>query len=200
MVNPKLFGIVLTLGLIVTTLYSQNIMGSEQDHSEVVDLDIGEAEASNATMAGAASQTTTNGNTTEFLSIQTAQSGSISQINDTAYLLELDNVSDSTILFSDRPERIVETVSTSDFVGNWTTGPNSFSEDEPNDALIVKNAQTGDLETAVIESFTPVYDIATNSLTYTITAENAISIGLPEEFGQSILVADNKNSLPPSPA
>ena len=44
---------------------------------------------------------TVNGNMTgiKFLSIQNAQSGSISPINDTAYLLELNNVSDKTILF-----------------------------------------------------------------------------------------------------
>jgi hypothetical protein len=63
---------------------------------------------------------TTSANTTdvEFLTIQSAQSGSLAQINETAYTLELDNVSDSTILFSDRPDRIVTSVSTSDFVGN----------------------------------------------------------------------------------
>ncbi|MGA7368108.1 MAG: hypothetical protein WBX01_03195 [Nitrososphaeraceae archaeon] len=90
--------------------------------------------------------------------IQRAQSGSISQINETAHTLELNNVSDSTILFSDRPNRIVDTVSTSDFVGNWTTGPDSFAVDAPNDVLIVENIQSGNLETAIVESFDPVYD------------------------------------------
>ncbi|HZD36073.1 MAG TPA: hypothetical protein VE130_12785, partial [Nitrososphaeraceae archaeon] len=133
---------------------------------------------------------TANENTTDiqFLAIQSAQSGSLSQINDTAYTLELNDVANRTILFSDRPERIVETVSTADFVGNWSAGQNSFSADEPNDALIVEDTQTGDLETAVIESFNPVYDTNTNTLTYTIMAENGTSISLPEEFGQSVLV------------
>ncbi len=132
------------------------------------------------------------GNTTdvEFLSIQNAQSGSLSQINATAYTLELNNVSNKTIMFSDRPERIVESASTSDFIGNWSTGVNSFATDAPNDALIVENTQTGQLETAIIESFDPVYDIATNSLTYTIMTDNATSIGLPREFGQALLVID----------
>jgi len=35
-----------------------------------------------------------------FLGIQSAYSGSISQVNDTAYSLELSDVSDKTILFS----------------------------------------------------------------------------------------------------
>ena len=150
-----------------------------------------DVEADNATTMMMNNQTA-DGNMTgvEFLSIQNAQSGSISQINETAYTLDLNNVSDKTIQFSDRPNRIVETVSTSDFVGNWTTGTNSFSSDEPNDALIVEDTQTGNLDTVVIESFNPVYDIATNGLTYTITAENA-TIDLPREFGQTVLVIDN---------
>jgi hypothetical protein len=58
------------------------------------DIDIAEAlEAENATMAGAPNQTTTNGNTTDvqFLTIQNAKSGSIFEINATAYTLELNN-------------------------------------------------------------------------------------------------------------
>jgi DNA-binding beta-propeller fold protein YncE len=135
---------------------------------------------------------TADGNTTDvqFLSIQTAQSGSLSQINATAYELELNNVANDTIQFSDRPNRIVETVSTSDFVGNWTAGLNSFAADAPNDALIVEDTPTGNLETYVMESFSPVYDTNTNTLTYTIVAENATSVGLPEEFGQTVLVID----------
>ena len=57
------------------------------------------------------------GNTTDpdmpkFFAIQHAQSGSISEINETTYSLELYDVSDKTILFSDRPNRIVTSLST----------------------------------------------------------------------------------------
>ena len=188
--------------LIVTAVVSasisiQNALASNiitnEDGVEDADVDVLEAvEAGNATMAGEANQTATNGNTTavEFLSIQTAQSGSVSQINATAYTLELNNITNDTIQFSDRPNRIVEIVSTADFVGNWSTGTNSFAADAPNDALIVEDTKTGTLETAIIESFAPIYDIATNSLAYTITAENATSINLPVEFGQTVLVID----------
>jgi hypothetical protein len=93
-------------------------------------------------------------------------------------------------MFSDRPNRIVETISNSNFVGNWTTGPNSFVADAPNDALIVEDTESGELDTAVIESFNLVYDTATNTLTYTIMAENGTSIDLPGEFGQTVLVID----------
>ena len=39
----------------------------------------------------------------KFFAIQHAQSGSLLEINDTAYTLELNDVSGKTILFSDRP-------------------------------------------------------------------------------------------------
>ena len=60
--------------------------------------------------------------TPKFFAIQHANSGSLSEINTTAYSLELSDVSDKTILFSDRPDRIVMSESTSDFIGNWSTG------------------------------------------------------------------------------
>lgn len=80
---------------------------------------------------------TNNGNTTviQYLAIQNALSGSISEINAKSHKLELGSVSDSTILFSSRPERIVTTVTTSDFVDNWTTGPDSFASDTPYDVF-----------------------------------------------------------------
>ncbi|HZD36444.1 MAG TPA: hypothetical protein VE130_14670 [Nitrososphaeraceae archaeon] len=180
---------------LIASISAENIMASAyasgSTRTGTADLDIAEAEeAGNTTMM---TNQTSNGNMTgvEFLSIQSAQSGSLSQINETAYTLELNNVANKTILFSDRPERIEETISTTDFVGNWTAGPNSFESDEPNDALIVENTQTGDLETAIIESFSPVYDTNTNTLTYIIMAENGTSIDLPNGFGQAILVIDS---------
>jgi hypothetical protein len=205
MVISKVFVMMLALSasiIAVAILHSQDATssvyaGQTEGSTRVgpADLDIAEAaEAENATMAGAANQSTANGNMTgvEFLSIQNAQSGSISPVNETAYTLELNNVANKTILFSDRPNRIVTSISTSDIVGNWTTGPNSFATDAPNDALIVENTETGELETAIIESFNPVYDVDTNMLTYTIMTENGTSIELPSDFGQAILVIDNK--------
>jgi len=200
MISPKVFVMisVLTVSLVaITVLHSQNAMASYAGQSQgsirtgVADLDVEEVEeAENATMT---TNQTTSGNTTgvEFLSIQNAQSGSISQINETAYTLELNNVANRTIQFSDRPNRIVETVSTADFIGNWTDGSNSLAADAPNDALIVKDTQTGEIYTAIIESFSPVYDMTTNRLIYTIMAENGTSMNMPSEFRQSVLVIDD---------
>ena len=62
-----------------------------------------------------------------FFAIQHAASGSISEINEITYSLELNDVSDTNILFSDRPDRIVKSTATSDFTGNRSTGQDSFS-------------------------------------------------------------------------
>lgn len=69
----------------------------------------------------------------------------------------LDNVSDSMILFSERPERIVTVANTSDFIGNWTLGRNNFVVDAPN-ALVVLRYKHGKQDTGMIELFNPVYD------------------------------------------
>ncbi|MGD1834447.1 MAG: hypothetical protein ACPKQO_01855 [Nitrososphaeraceae archaeon] len=54
----------------------------------------------------------------KFIAIQHAQSGSLSDIKETTYSLELNDVLDKTILVSDRPDRIVTSVSTSEFIDN----------------------------------------------------------------------------------
>ena len=49
--------------------------------------------------------------------------------------LTLQDVSPSTLYFSDRPERVVGHLTTEQFVEQWTEGPNSFFEDPPNAVL-----------------------------------------------------------------
>ncbi|MGD1837442.1 MAG: hypothetical protein ACPKPY_05225 [Nitrososphaeraceae archaeon] len=124
----------------------------------------------------------------KFFAIQHAQSGSISEINETAYSLQLNDVSDKTILFSDRPDRIVTSVSTSDFIGNWATGEDSYSTDAPNAALIIDELERQDI--AILELFNPVYDSEKKSLTYEVTPVNTISMKLTGEFEHTTLVID----------
>jgi hypothetical protein len=195
--KPKIVVIFLVIAVVASVLAVttgfQGVMASyiPGHATEVGDIYIAEAtEAENATIAAA--NQTVNRETTgvEFLGIQNAQSGSISQINTTAYTLELSNVSNGTIMFSDRPERIVETVSTSDFVRNWTAGPNSFSADAPNAALVIKDKQASQLDTAIIELFDPKYDMTTNTLTYTVMTENGTTIHVPREFGATVMIID----------
>jgi hypothetical protein len=135
-----------------------------------------------------------NGNVTgaKFLFIQGAQSGSVSEVNATTSTLELSDVSDKTIFFSDRPDRIVGSANSTDFIGNWSIGENNFAVDPPNAVLILDDEVEQRQDFAIIELFNPVYDSEENTLKYDITAENATtSIDLPGEFGQSTLVIDD---------
>jgi len=132
-------------------------------------------------------------NTTEhvpkFFAIQHSQSGSISEINETTYSLELNNVSDKTILFSDRPDRIVISESTSDFIDNWPVGEDSFAVNAPNAVLVVDN-QDGQQYTAIVEVFNPIYDYNKKVLQYIVTPDNATAIDLPSEFIQTTMILD----------
>jgi hypothetical protein len=146
-------------------------------------------------VANAQSTTAQGGNMTgaTFLFIQHAQSGSVSEVNATTSTLELSDVSDKTIMFSDRPDRIVGSIDTTDFVGNWSTGPDSFAADPPNAVLVLDDEEGEGEDLAIIELYNPEYDSEANTLRYDITAENATtSIDLPSEFGQSTLVIDDE--------
>lgn len=127
-----------------------------------------------------------------FLSIQHAKSGSIFEDNAISFTLELDNASDKTIMFSDRPERIVTPVNTSDFIGNWhwywSTGPKSFTTDPPNATLIV--GDEGNQDIMIVELTNPVHDPTAKTLKYDVVLENRTSTDIPNEFGQSTLVID----------
>ncbi|HEY7695146.1 MAG TPA: hypothetical protein VH797_03490, partial [Nitrososphaeraceae archaeon] len=79
-------------------------------------------------------------------------------------------------------------ISTSNFVGNWTEGKDSFAENAPNAVLVVDDSEEQD--TVIIELFNPVYDAKKKTLKYDVTPDNATSIELPSEFGQSTLVID----------
>jgi hypothetical protein len=124
----------------------------------------------------------------KFLSIQHAQSGSISEINATAYSLQLNDVSDKTILFADRPNRIVTLISTDNFIGNWSAGDDSFLLDPPNAVLVVDEKEGQD--TTIVELFNPIYKIDERTLKYDAIPDNTTSIDLPDKFGQSTLVID----------
>jgi hypothetical protein len=167
-------------GIITLSVTGLNVMGSV----------VAQTTGDNATMSG-------NMTGVRFLFIQGAQSGSISEVNATTSTLELSDISDKTILFSDRPNRIVGSANTTDFIGNWSIGTNNFAVDPPNAVLILDDEVEQRQDLAIIELFNPVYDSEANTLKYDITAVNATttttSINLPGEFGQSTLVIDDDN-------
>ena len=107
----------------------------------------------------------------KFFAIQHANSGSIDEINTTGYSLELNEVSDKTILFSDRPDRIVMSVSTFDFIGNLSRGVEGYLTNPPN-AILVVDEQDGKEDFVIVELFYSVYDVDKNVLKYEIILEN----------------------------
>jgi hypothetical protein len=75
--------------------------------------------------------------TPTFLAIQHAAMGSVSEINSTSYSLQFDDISNKIVLFSERPNRIVQTQTVDNFIGNWTRGQDSFQLNPPNAALVM---------------------------------------------------------------
>jgi hypothetical protein len=68
--------------------------------------------------------------TEESMFVQTAQG-----IDSTGDTLTLRGVTPSTLYFSDRPQRVVGHMTTTDFVDLWGAGDNSFEADPPNAVL-----------------------------------------------------------------
>lgn len=64
--------------------------------------------------------------------------------------LTLNDVTPSTLYFSDRPKRVVGHMSTADFVDLWGEGDNSFEEDPPNAVLAFLEAGDQAPEDAVV--------------------------------------------------
>lgn len=87
--------------------------------------------------------------TADFLFVQNAQS-----IHYTDGKLTLKGVSPTTIMFSDRPERIAGHMATTRFVPFWSKGKDSFLADPPNATLsIVNEDQVNDV---VVELRDPI--------------------------------------------
>jgi hypothetical protein len=139
-------------------------------------------------------ETGTNIESPQFLAIQHAQSGTISDINSTSYTLQLNDLADKTILFSDRPNRIVVTETTRAFVGNWTSGEDSFQVDPPNAALVLTDDQEDDV--FEIELFNPIYDEDENAIMYDfrVLANTTSPPDLPPNLGKSVLIIDSSES------
>lgn len=66
----------------------------------------------------------------ESMFVQTAQG-----ITSDGKTLSLQGVTPSTLYFSDRPQRVVGHMATTDFVDLWDEGENSFEADPPNAVL-----------------------------------------------------------------
>jgi len=101
------------------------------------------------------------------------------------------------ILFSDRPDRIVKTESTQQFLDGWYNTDrenNSFFLDPPNAALIIDDQEGQDV--VVVELFEPAYDYDSNILVYNFKYLNNTTNKLPSEFGKMTLLIDKFNFGP----
>ena len=140
-------------------------------------------------------QDPTNSSIVKFLFIQHGESGIISKINSTTYSLHLNDLADNVILFSDRPNRIVDTQSIQEFIGNWTQGEDSFEIDPPNAALTFLEDDNQKIDALVIELYNIEYDEEQNILKYDFTfLDNTTAASLPDlpyKTGESILVIDS---------
>ncbi|MGD1838906.1 MAG: hypothetical protein ACPKPY_12725 [Nitrososphaeraceae archaeon] len=167
------FLVVIKIILVTTTTLSSHTAYSE--NNKVNDINIGKFF------------------TSPVLSIQQANSGLISEINSTTYLVRLNDVSDKTVSFADRPDGFVEARNTSDFIGNWSIligAHTSYAEVPPNAALIVDDKK-GLQEIFVIELYNPVYDNDENILKYDFTVvDNSTFDKLPLDIGHSALIID----------
>lgn len=81
--------------------------------------------------------------------------------------MTLRGVAQSTVYFSDRPERVVGHIATSNFVTIWGEGDDSFEDDPPNAVLAFAEGGHAVPSDIVIEITEPMLD--GEDLTYKIT-------------------------------
>jgi hypothetical protein len=151
-----------------------------------------------------ASATCAEGPTMLFL--QAFQAGNIipKEGDDGRYILTLEQGLGHTVYFSDRPDRIVGSAPTPEFLAEL-----SFPDDNPPNATLVVEMEPGQTEVVVLELFDPVYDNTTHTATYEVAvlAEFERSNGFAEtdadlaellpEFGAAHLFIDDCASACP---
>ena len=100
-----------------------------------------------------------------MLFVQSFQAGSVAPTagSDGRYTLTLEQGLGHTIYFSDRPDRIVGSMPTPQFLSEI-----GFSEGNPPNAALVVETDEGQTEVAVLELFDPGYDEPTRTATYEV--------------------------------
>jgi hypothetical protein len=100
--------------------------------------------------------------TEEAMFVQTAQG-----IDSDGKTLTLRGITPSTLYFSDRPQRVVGHMTTTDFVDLWAIGDNSFESDPPNAVLAFLEPGADVPEDVVVVLKQPTLDGA-GELSYSI--------------------------------
>jgi hypothetical protein len=114
----------------------------------------------------------------EYLFVQTARSGTVKD-----GMLTLKQVSEQTLFFTDRPNRMAGHISTVHFLDNWATGKDSFKNDPPNATLSILDGKT--MTNIVLELTNPV--LTGHTVQYNINILEGTPI---ETFGAASLFFD----------
>ena len=124
----------------------------------------------------------------EFFALQHALSGSITESNKSSYTLELNNISDKMILFSNEPDRLVKSIGTDDFINKLIEETNGLQSSQANVELVLdlKDGQ----KSFVVELSNPEYQKQNKLLKYDILLNESKS-GLQTQFGEVTLVIDS---------
>ncbi len=115
----------------------------------------------------------------QFMFVQSAKTASYHDGK-----LTLKGVTPATVFFSDRPDRLVGHMPTSEFIPFWSQGQDSFLKDNPNASLSV--FQTG-AEPAVVEMTLKNPQLTGADLTYEVTLLNG---KVPEGGAEATLFID----------
>ena len=118
--------------------------------------------------------------TEEAMFVQTAQG-----IQSADGTLTLRGITPSTLYFSDRPQRVVGHLATTDFVDLWGAGDNSFETDPPNAVLSFLEPGAGVPEDVVIVIKEP--HLSNGDLSYSI---EVLEGAVPADTGPVTLFID----------
>ena len=108
----------------------------------------------------ACSGRTLNASSTESPQLMFVQSAEDLKVDPAANTLRLVKVSQQTLYFSDRPQRIAGHLKMADYLKEWTAqaGKDNFGDDPPNATLSVYEAGQPDNTVVVVEITNPVVD------------------------------------------
>ena len=126
-----------------------------------------------------------------LLYVQTAHSGTLSaETADGKRILTLNNVSPTTVYFSEKPDRETGHESTAAFIAEWNSGEDSFEANPPNAALDIIDDDSQSI--VIVELMGAKYDASTQTLEYEILILDDETNGtIPESFDEAALFIDS---------
>lgn len=138
----------------------------------------------------------TDAESVSYLYVQEAEGGTLVEEASGDYTLTLHDVSESTVVFSDRPVRDAFTMTTAEFVESFDV---DFAGDPPNASLSFELATGGAPSVAVFTIDHPIYNEDAGTLSYRVkdiglSVEDPVE--LPVSFGAASLFIDTFNFTP----